>query len=354
MFLEKNFYKNKKVFVTGHTGFKGSWLCLFLDYLGAKVAGYALSPDNKRDSLFNILNLDQKVESNIADIRDFEALKSTINKFKPEIIFHLAAQPLVRESYKDPIFNYSTNVMGTVNLFEATKNLDSLKSIVNITTDKCYENKEWIWPYRETDNLGGHDPYSASKACSEIITTSYRKSFFIEKKIAIASARAGNVIGGGDFSLDRIIPDIIQSIKNKQHLVVRNPNSIRPWQHVFDVLNGYLLLACKIYDDSQKFSCSFNFAPIDIKEITVEDLARSFISNIGMGSYKIEKNNANLHEAEILKLDASKAVKLLNWLPKYKTDLAINQTALWYKEYLNNANLELFCKNNIEDFFNSK
>ena len=190
MFLEKNFYKNKKVFVTGHTGFKGSWLCLFLDYLGAKVAGYALSPDNKRDSLFNILNLDQKVESNIADIRDFEALKSTINKFKPEIIFHLAAQPLVRESYKDPIFNYSTNVMGTVNLFEATKNLDSLKSIVNITTDKCYENKEWIWPYRETDNLGGHDPYSASKHVAKSSQPHIENLFLLKKNCyCIGSSR---------------------------------------------------------------------------------------------------------------------------------------------------------------------
>ncbi|MDA0902621.1 MAG: CDP-glucose 4,6-dehydratase, partial [Proteobacteria bacterium] len=282
----QEFYKDKKVFVTGHTGFKGSWFSLLLKSLGSDVTGYALDPETTRDSLFRLAKIDGKIKSHIADIRNFNSLKEILEETKPDIIFHLAAQPLVRESYKYPIYNYETNVMGTVNLLEAAKDLKSLKALVNVTTDKCYENKEWQWPYRENDPLGGYDPYSASKACSEIVTNSYRKSFFEVKNIGLASARAGNVIGGGDFSKDRIIPDIVESIKNNQNVTLRNPNAVRPWQHVLDVLYGYLLLGQKLYENPKEFSESFNFSPIENKEVNVEEVVNSFISAIGSGSYE--------------------------------------------------------------------
>ncbi len=346
----QNFYKNKKVLITGHTGFKGSWLSLFLKELGAEVYGYALEPDKSRANLFSLAKIDDKIKSYIADISDIKSLEKVINKTKPQIIFHLAAQSLVRDSYNNPVDNYRTNVMGTVNLLEVAKNLKSLKAVINITTDKCYENNEWYWPYRENDKLGGHDPYSASKACSEIITDSYRKSFYTERRIGLASARAGNVIGGGDFSKDRIIPDIVESIKNKKTVILRNPKAVRPWQHVLDVLNGYLILGQKLYENPQEFSEAFNFSLMENQEINVEAIAQQFISVIGKGEYKIDKNKANLHEAQILKLDSSKALKKLNWKPKYKTQDAITNAALWYKSFLTSSNLDSLCQEDLNNF----
>ena len=343
-------FKGAKVLVTGHTGFKGSWLSLLLKELGSEVVGYALAPEVNRDNLFKLAKIEDKIESHIADIRDFKSLKETLENAKPDIIFHLAAQPLVRDSYEDPIYNYETNVMGTVNLLEATKDLKSLKALVNITTDKCYENKEWLWSYREDDRLGGHDPYSASKACSEIVTNSYRKSFFIDKNIGLASARAGNVIGGGDFSKDRIIPDVVESIKNNQKVILRNPKAVRPWQHVLDVLHGYLLLGQKLYDNPKEFSESFNFSPVENKEVNVEEVVNNFISAIGNGSYEIDLDKANLHEATMLKLDSSKAFKRLNWTPKFKTTEAISKTALWYKDYLEKSDIKTLCQKDLNNF----
>ena len=348
--LNFEFYKNKKVFITGHTGFKGSWLCLLLKELGSNVTGYALAPKSDNESLFNLAGINKKVDSHIADIRDYKKLKEILQSSKPDIIFHLAAQPLVRDSYEDPIYNYETNVMGTVNLLEAARDLKSLKAFVNITTDKCYENKEWLWPYRETDALGGHDPYSASKACSEIITSSYRKSFFEELNIGLSSARAGNVIGGGDFSKDRIIPDIIRSIKDNQKVILRNPNAVRPWQHVLDVLYGYLLLGQNLYNNPKEFSESFNFSPLENKEVVVEEVTKKFISSIGKGSYEIDSSKANLHEANMLKLDCSKAFRMLNWTPKFKTMEAISQTAIWYKNYLEKSDIETLCQNDLDNY----
>ncbi len=350
MNIDFDFYKNKKIFITGHTGFKGSWLCLLLNKLEANVTGYALAPEINNESLFDLANINQEVDSHIADIRDYKKLREVLQSSKPDIIFHLAAQPLVRDSYEDPIYNYETNVIGTVNLLEASKDLKSLKALVNITTDKCYDNKEWFWPYRENDTLGGHDPYSASKACSEIVTNSYKKSFFEKLNIGLASARAGNVIGGGDFSKDRIIPDIVKSIKDSQNLILRNPNAVRPWQHVLDVLYGYLLLGESLCKNPKEFSESFNFSPLENKEIIVEEITKEFISLIGKGSYEIVSSEANLHEATMLKLDSSKAFKKLNWTPKFKTMQAISETALWYKEYLKRSDIESLCQNELNNF----
>jgi CDP-glucose 4,6-dehydratase len=350
----KGFYKNKKVFITGHTGFKGSWLSLFLEYLGADVSGYALLPEGKRSNLYDLVGIDKIVRSNIADIRDIKLLREALNSAQPEIIFHLAAQPLVRDSYSDPVYNYETNVIGTVNLLEVAKTLKSVKAVVNITTDKCYENNEWYWSYRENDRLGGHDPYSASKACSEIVTNSYRQSFYNDLGIGLASARAGNVIGGGDFSKDRIIPDIISAICKNEEVTLRNPNAVRPWQHVLDVLNGYLLLGMKLYLEPKKYSESFNFSPLENQEVNVEAVVQQFISVMKQGSYRVDKSAANLHEAQMLKLDSSKAAKKLNWIPRYKAEKSIANTALWYKEFLDESDVITLCQRELEDFINNK
>jgi CDP-glucose 4,6-dehydratase len=351
--MNLDFYKNKKIFITGHTGFKGSWLCLMLNQLKAKITGYALEKNSDDQSLFDLAKIEQKLDSNIADIRDYKKLKQILHQANPEIIFHLASQSLVLDSYQDPIYNYQTNVMGLVNLFEACKDLKSVKAIVNITSDKCYENKEWHWPYRESDRLGGHDPYSASKACSEIISSSYYQSFFDKLNIGLATARAGNVIGGGDFSKNRIIPDLIRSIKNDQHLTLRNPEAVRPWQYVLDVLQGYLLLAKNLYNQPKEFSQSFNFSPINNIEITVEELTKKFILAIGKGKYQITTSSLNPHESTTLKLDASKANRMLNWYPKFSSDQAISITAIWYKNYLEKKEIGNFCENELA-YFNQK
>lgn len=348
--IAHDFYYDKNVFITGHTGFKGAWLSLLLTSLGANVTGYALAPDAGDDSLFKLANIDDKMDSHIADINDFSQLNDILHTCQPAIIFHLAAQSLVRESYQDPIGNYATNVMGTVNVLEVSKNLTSLKALVNITTDKCYQNKEWPWPYRENDPLGGHDPYSASKACSEIVTHSYKKSFFEANSIGLASARAGNVIGGGDFSKDRIIPDIIRAIKSKQQVILRSPNAVRPWQHVLDVLHGYLLLGQHLYNDPQAFSDSFNFSPLDNREVTVEDITQAFIAAIGSGGYSINAGRVSLHEATTLKLDASKSRRQLNWTPKFNTQQVISETADWYKDYLAKADINMLCQTALNHY----
>lgn len=350
----ENFYKNKKILITGHTGFKGSWLALILTKMGASILGYALEPDKNVPNLYSILKLANSINSVIADIRNYNILEAAILKFKPDIIFHLAAQPLVRESYDNPVYNFETNVIGTVNLLNIGLRCPNLKAVINITTDKCYENKEWSWPYRESDRLGGHDPYSASKACSEIVTNSYRLSYYEDRKIGLASARAGNVIGGGDFSKDRIIPDIVRSIENNNKVILRNPKAIRPWQHVFDVLNGYLILGQKLYLQPKLYSEAYNFSPIDssiCEEVTVETIVQNFIDFIGRGEYEIKLNQANYHEAQMLKLDSSKAVKYLGWQPKYNASQAILKTANWYKEYLTASNIKEISESLVNNYF---
>lgn len=347
----EDFFKNKKIFLTGHSGFKGSWMSIWLTSVGAKVYGYSLAPE--KESLFNILSIDKLCEKSIfADIRNHELLEKEVKNFQPDIIIHMAAQPLVRASYADPRYNYETNVIGTLNVFEAALKSASVKAIVNITTDKCYENTERDYRYNEDDKLGGYDPYSASKACAEILTSSYRNSFFNKAGIASASVRAGNVIGGGDFSVDRIIPDIFRSIRDKKAVELRSPNAIRPWQHVLEPVYGYLLLAKKLYENGEKYAKAYNFGPNQDAEVNVENLVKKFISNIEVGEYKITPNN-NLHEAGILKLDNSRALKELGWKPKLSFDETIKWTANWYKEYLNDkANIKNFTLDQINSYKN--
>ena len=265
-----NFWKNKKVFLTGHTGFKGSWLAIWLNSLGAKIKGYSLEPPNNSFNLYSEAKVDNFVNSEINDICNYELLCASILKFSPDIIFHMAAQPLVRLSYEDPLKTFETNIMGTANILNAASKSNSVKAIVNITTDKCYENNEWYWGYKETDPMGGKDPYSSSKGCSELVTTAYRESFFRDRNIGIATARAGNVIGGGDWAKDRLIPDILKSFQNKKEVIIRNPNSIRPWQHVLEPIFGYLLLAENLFNKPKSFSDAFNFGPNHESNATVK------------------------------------------------------------------------------------
>jgi CDP-glucose 4,6-dehydratase len=340
--VNKTFWKGKKVLITGHTGFKGSWLSMLLTYLDAKVIGYALAPPTE-PNLFNLCRLDRVVSSNLGDIRDFESLLSIIDKDEPEIIFHLAAQPLVLESYQNPLYTYQTNVIGTVHLFDAIRVSEkkSVRVVVNITTDKCYENQEWIWAYRENEPLGGYDPYSSSKACSEIVTAAYRNSFFnlAEHKshnVAIASARAGNVIGGGDWASNRLIPDIVRSILGNTKISIRNPNAIRPWQHVLEPLTGYLLLAECLYNYPLVVSGAYNFGPDDKETRSVKWIVEKFCNKWpDKISYEIDDDQHH-HEASFLRLDNSKAKKVLNWSPVWHIDDAIDRIVEFLIVYRNN------------------
>lgn len=329
-----NLFKNKKILITGHTGFKGTWLTNILVNAGANISGISLEAENL--SLYNMLGLDNKINSFICDIRDKDKITTIIKKINPEIVFHLAAQPLVLESYNNPSYTFDTNVMGTVNILEALRQLNNLDCAVMVTTDKVYENKEWAWGYRENDRLGGHDPYSASKACSEIVISSYRKSFFNDS--LVVSVRAGNVIGGGDFAVNRIIPDIVRAFKNDEYALLRNPSSVRPWQHVLDVLYGYMLVVEKTLNKNIAHY-TYNFAPFDnSSKYTVEYITKNFIEYMGYGKYRIEENKNNPKEMNMLCLDSSLARNSLNWNKTFTTDESIKHTALWYKHYLGDKN----------------
>ncbi|RAX54194.1 CDP-glucose 4,6-dehydratase [Helicobacter sp. 16-1353] len=348
-----NIYKNKKVFLTGHTGFKGSWLNLWLKNLGAEVFGYSLAPITNPNH-FDLLGGKSAFDGIFADIRDRETLQSKLIDFNPDIIFHLAAQPLVRESYKDPLGTFSSNAIGTLNILESARNIKNLKAIVVITTDKVYENKEWIYGYRENDPLGGYDPYSASKACAEIITDSMRKSFFNTydfgktHNVLIATARAGNVIGGGDFSIDRLIPDLIKGILNNKTTEIRNPNATRPWQSVLEPLRGYLMLGEKLLLGESEFATSFNFGPnIDgnLKVSSMLNIAKNSWDKI---SYTIQCDKSNPHEANLLMLDTAKAHHLLSWKPILDTRESIENTIIWYRNFIeNNA---IISQNQLENY----
>jgi len=331
-----NYYKGKKVFVTGHTGFKGSWLLAMLSELGAEVKGYSLAVESPLD-LFPILNPTLTIESVIADIRDLARLTNEIVTFNPDFIFHLAAQSLVRKSYKFPSDTFDVNVVGTSNLLEAVKSLGNECQVVVITTDKVYQNKEQVIFYSEDDLLGGFDPYSASKACAELVIGSFRNSFFNvetyqDHKKSLASARAGNVIGGGDRSEDRLVPDIIKALNNKTSIPIRNPNSIRPWQHVLEPLSGYLLLGTKMKDDPKKFSTAFNFGPVNDDHLSVRELLQISIASWGAGEWEDLSDVSAPHEAAILMLDIDKAIAELGWTPKMTARQAIDWTIEWYKK----------------------
>ena len=343
-------YKNKKVFITGHTGFKGSWLSLWLNKLGADVCGYSLSP-NTNPSMFLSLDIQNKIKkSTIADILDKKSLEEAIDNFKPDIIFHLAAQPLVRKSYSEPFLTYNTNVIGTLNVLEAARKCNTVKAFVNVTTDKCYENKNQQQGYKETDPMGGYDMYSSSKACSEILSASYRNSFLNNEGYLLATARAGNVIGGGDWAQDRLIPDCIRSIEENKAIELRNPDSTRPWQHVLEPLGGYLLLGQKLLENDRTFADGFNFGPSENSNHKVLDVVNKITNLYNKGEIVVNKKD-NLHEAKLLSLNIDKAKKLLGWEPVYNWETATEKTVDWYKNfYKNNTDMYEFTISQIEEY----
>jgi len=339
MEIEKLFggiYKDKVCLITGHTGFKGSWLAFWLTKMGAKVIGYSLEPYSKPNH-FELL--DAPYKSIIGDIRDLKNLKETFNTYKPDIVFHLAAQALVRYSYDNPIETYQTNVLGTLNVFESARNCGSVKALVNVTSDKCYENKEWIWGYRENDPMGGFDPYSSSKGCSEILTASYRRSYFNNGKTLLASARAGNVIGGGDWATDRLIPDIINAAVKNDKVIIRNPFETRPWQHVLEPLSGYLTLGWRLLEGRNELAEGWNFGPESRSNISVKEVVMEVKKYWKIIKFSMNTNLADLHEANLLMLDCSKANKILKWNPVWDIDITFEKTISWYKAFYEKATL---------------
>lgn len=341
--VNPSFWKGKRVFVTGHTGFKGSWLSLWLQDMGAVVKGYALEP-NTTPNLYTEAKVGQNMESEIGDITNLEHIFTSMTTFNPDILIHMAAQPLVRLSYLEPVQTYATNVMGTVNVLEAARKCANLKAIVSVTTDKCYENKEWAWGYRENEPMGGHDPYSSSKGCAELVTAAYRKSFFNENHSAyLASARAGNVIGGGDWSDDRLIPDILKAFEQEKPVVIRNPLSTRPWQHVLEPLSGYLVLAEHLYEEGSAYAEGWNFGPKDEDCKPVNWILDKMVAKWGQGSsWELDKNN-NPHEAGYLKLDCSKAAVQLNWYPIWNLEDTLESIINWHQNFLSGKNSQEQC-----------
>jgi CDP-glucose 4,6-dehydratase len=344
--IDRKFWQGKKVFITGHSGFKGSWLCLLLDMFGADITGYSLQPPTE-PNLFDLCRISSITDSILDDIRDVSKLKKAIAKADPQIVIHMAAQPIVRDSYSDPRYTYETNIMGTVNLFEAIRAAGSVRSIVNVTTDKCYENPERNKPFSENEPLGGHDPYSSSKACSEIVSGAYKRSF----NLPLATARSGNVIGGGDWGKDRIIPDLIRAYTSGCKMMIRNPTATRPWQHVLEPLSGYLILAEKLYKNSEDFSQAWNFGPEKEDEKSVEWIVKAVISGLEEQlSYSIDKG-AHLHEAHYLRLDSTKAMEKLGWKPKWDITTAARKTAWWYENYRQGKDPTDLCLSQIREYF---
>lgn len=346
--MKLDFYRGKKVLVTGHTGFKGSWLCQILLGTGAKVVGYSLEAPTQ-PSLFELAGLDAKMTSVIGDVRDFDHLKQVFDDFKPEIVFHLAAQPLVRDSYANPRYTYETNVMGTVNLMECVRLTSSVKSVLNVTTDKVYHNNEWVYGYRENDPLDGFDPYSNSKSCSELVTHSYKASFLDERGVAVSTARAGNVIGGGDFAKDRIIPDCVRHALKGEPIIVRNPHSTRPYQHVLEPLFAYLMIAEKQYE-ALKFAGYYNVGPDDGDCLTTGELATLFCQAYGHSMTWEDHFEGGVHEANFLKLDCSLIKQVFDWQPTWHIERAIKEVVNWTNVYRKKGDIELEMKREIEAF----
>jgi len=346
----ENFYNGKTILITGHTGFKGSWLSNILINLGANVVGYSLPP-TQEINLFKLSKIEKKMKSTIGDIRDFNNLQKLMNLYKPEVIFHLAAQPLVKESYDNPKDTYETNVIGTLNILEVVRKSSYVKSFVNITTDKVYLNREWIWPYRENEELNGFDPYSNSKSCSELITSSYIKSFLGPRGISISTARSGNVIGGGDFSSNRVIPDCVRALKENTKVILRNPNSTRPYLHVLDTLFAYLLIAKEQYFDFNKAD-SYNIGPNNSSVISTKGLVDLFCREFNNLNWEISTDSVSFHEANLLSLDTSKIFKQIGWFPKLSINEAIKYTADWVKSFLETpTNIPEVMKSQIDKFF---
>ena len=350
---QNQFWQGKKVFLTGHTGFKGGWLALWLSSLGVRVHGYALAPSTI-PSFFEVAKLKSVLASNtIGDIRDAAILERAMAAAQPDIVFHLAAQPLVRQSYIDPLETYTTNVIGTVNVLEAVRKTASVRAVVNVTTDKCYENKETLKPYAEDAPMGGYDPYSSSKGCSELVTASYRQSFLAEKGVAVASARAGNVIGGGDWSIDRLIPDFLQALDKNQELVIRSPYAIRPWQHVLEPLSGYLQLAERLVIDKQAFAQAWNFGPAEKDAKTVEWIVKKLVEYLPNAKWRVD-DSPQPHEAHYLKLDSTKANSQLNWQPKWSLETALANIMAWHQVWHNKEDMHKFSLGQIASYQNAE
>jgi len=347
--MKLDFFRGKRIFVTGHTGFKGSWLCKILDVAGAEVTGYSLNPPTL-PNLFSLCNFSDNIKTVIGDIRDLENLQRAFNEFQPEVVIHLAAQPIVIESYNNPHYTYETNVMGTVNILECVRLSESVKSFLNVTTDKVYENKEWDWGYRENEPLDGYDPYSNSKSCSELVTHSYKNSF-LNNKVAISTARAGNVIGGGDFAGNRIIPDCVRAAARKEIINIRNPYSIRPYQHVLEPLTAYLTIVQRQYEDIN-FSGYYNVGPDECDCVTTGDLVDIFCCKWKDGLTWKNMHSGGPHEANLLKLDCSKIKKVLGWKPRWNIETAVEKTVEWSKMYLANKDVNKIMEDQIQEVFN--
>lgn len=348
--MDLGFYNGKRVLVTGHTGFKGSWMCTLLKMKGAKVAGYALEPSSS-PNLFTLASVAEGMNSVFGDIRDLKHINEVFDEFQPEIVIHMAAQPIVRESYADPVYTYETNVIGTVNIMEAVRLHDCVKSFVNVTTDKVYKNNEWEWGYRECDVLDGYDPYSNSKSCSELVTGSYKRSFFYDRKTAISTCRAGNVIGGGDFSKDRIIPDCVRAMEDKKEILVRNPFSVRPYQHVLEPVFAYLKLAELQYCDKDKYEGNYNIGPNDEDCVTTGELVNLFCHYWGKDAAWTDLSEKNApHEAGFLKLDCSHIKRIMKWEPAWHVAQAVEKTVEWYRGYLEKQDLQEIMTRQIRDY----
>jgi CDP-glucose 4,6-dehydratase len=345
----RDFWRGRRVLMTGHTGFKGGWLSLWLQSMGVTLRGIALEPPTE-PALFAVARVAEGMQHHIVDIRDFAAVKAHMDEFQPEIVIHMAAQPLVRLSYSQPVETYATNVMGTVHVLDAARQAGSVKAIVNITTDKCYENREWVWGYREDEPMGGHDPYSNSKGCAELVSSAYRKSFLEEAGIAMATARAGNVIGGGDWALDRLVPDILRALEKRESVLIRNPHAIRPWQHVLEPLSGYLLLAERLCLHGQLDAEGWNFGPRDEDARPVQWIVEHLCDLWGGGaSWTLQPGN-HPHEASFLKLDISKARQRLQWTPRWTLETALKRITEWHQAWLEDQDMRTICLNQINQY----
>jgi CDP-glucose 4,6-dehydratase len=350
--LTPDFWRGKRVLLTGHTGFKGGWLSLWLQSLGAELSGFALAPPTE-PNLFTVARVRDGMSSTIGDIRNLDAVTRAMVAFKPDIVIHMAAQPLVRLSYHEPVETYATNVMGTVHVLEAARRVGSVRCIVNVTTDKCYENREWAWGYREDEPMGGHDPYSNSKGCAELVTSAYRRSYFHKSGPALASARAGNVIGGGDWAADRLVPDILRAFERDEPVVIRNPHSTRPWQHVLEPLSGYLVLAERLWNDGQAFAEGWNFGPQDDDARPVGWIVERMVESWGSGATWRLDAGEHPHEAHYLKLDISKARQRLGWRPRWKLDTALAKITQWHRAWLAQQDMQQICHGQISQYMNS-
>ena len=348
MSVDAEFWRGKRVFLTGHTGFKGGWLSLWLQQLGAELHGYALAPAGEHN-LFDAARVADGMGSTIADVRDLAALKSALGAFRPEIVIHMAAQPLVRQSYADPVETYATNVMGTVHLLEAVRASPGVRAVVNVTTDKCYENREWPWGYREDEAMGGHDPYSSSKGCAELVSSAWRRSFFQQGGPALATARAGNVIGGGDWATDRLVPDILRAFERAEPVVIRHPQATRPWQHVLDPLAGYLTLAQRLWHDGEAVAEGWNFGPRDEDARPVQWIVEQLAQQWGAGARWQLDDGVHPHEANFLKLDISKARARLHWAPRWRLADALRHTVAWHRAWRGGQDARTLCLAQIDD-----